>query len=114
MPTRDGRAVDHTGQPYAATARTDDRRLPHQSIMKNPKLLSCPNCEKQHFYIVADDSDHGAAGLVQFRCATPRCPTVWPELQIQKPQMTDAIERMHPQANVLWVPPVDFEIDVPR
>jgi hypothetical protein len=113
MPQRDGTATDNTGRVYNSQGRQNPERLPHKSLMRNPKLLSCPNCDRQHFYILADDSDHGPAGLVQFRCATPRCGTVYPEVQLSKPQLNSEIAR-DARPTELWLPPIDEVIEVPR
>jgi hypothetical protein len=113
MPTRDGFATDHTGKVYDSRGRQDERRLPHRSLMRNPKLLACPNCERQHFYIVADDSEHAVSGLIQIRCATPRCGTVWPEVQLSKPQMNTEVAK-DARSTELWTPAIDEIVDVPR
>lgn len=113
MPQPDGTARDNTGQGFQAPGRTDPRRLPHQSLMRNPKYLRCPNCEHLEFRIVADDSDHAVSGLIQIQCATPRCKTVWPEVQLAKPQLNHEVAR-DAKPTELWAPPIIEDIDIPR
>jgi hypothetical protein len=102
-------AQDHTGMTFAATAknpRRDPRRDP-RNFMRSPAWLACPNCKSEVFRVLVEDHPRGD-GMMQLYC--PKCHDAWPVLQMQQPQMSNAIAK---QLGIsVPDPAIDIEIDM--
>jgi hypothetical protein len=86
-------AQDHTGQLFLSRGkpgRRDPRRDP-RNFMRDPAWLQCPECRSTENFAILAESHPMGDGMMQIYCS--RGHAVWPVLQMNQPQMSNAIAK---------------------
>jgi hypothetical protein len=78
----EGIGVDTTGLSFGLVTHHPSHTLP--SAMRNPVPFCCGHCSNEFLWVLVDNSNHAAAGLVCFQC--PKCGWRTNDVQLQKPQ----------------------------